>query len=58
MKVIFKSDEGKLFNQVQAIELMVSLVATDSSSEKEWRGFYNSLSSTELKDEWDVCWKS
>ena len=32
---------------------MVSLVATDSSSEKEWRGFYYSVSSTELKDEWE-----
>tara|TARA_B100000700_G_scaffold291815_1_gene351159 strand:+ start:364 stop:624 length:261 start_codon:yes stop_codon:yes gene_type:complete len=57
-KFIFQSDEGKSFNQEQAIDLLVSLVATDANSEKKWRGFYNSLSSTELQDEWDYYWKT
>ena len=52
-KVIFKSDDGKSFKQKQAIDLLVSLVTTDANSGKKWRGFYNSLSSTELQDEWD-----
>jgi hypothetical protein len=56
--VIFQSDDGKSFNQEQAIDLLVSLVATDLNSEKKWRGFYNSLSSTELQDEWDEYWKT
>ena len=56
--MIFKSDDGKSFNQEQAIDLLVSLVATDANSEKKWRGFYNSLSSTELQDEWDEYWES
>ena len=57
-QVIFKSDDGKPFNQEQAIDLLVSLVATDANSEKKWSGFYNSLSSTELQDEWDEHWKT
>ncbi len=52
-----KSQEGKTYNQQQAIELLVSLVATDTNSEKKWRGFYNALTPTELKDEWDEHWK-
>ncbi len=52
-----KSPEGKTYNQQQAIELLVSLVATDTNSEKKWRGFYNALTPTELKDEWDEHWK-
>jgi len=56
--LIFQSDDGKSFNQEQAIDLLVSLVATDANSEKKWRGFYNSLSSTELQDEWDDHWKT
>ena len=52
----FKSNEGRLFNQDQAIDLMVSLSATDANSEKKWKGFYNSLSLIELQDEWDVHW--
>ena len=51
--MIFKSDDGKPFNQEQAIDLLVSLVATDANSEKKWRGFYNYLSNTELQDEWN-----
>ncbi len=51
-----KSQDGKIFNQQQAIDLLVSLVATDANSEKKWRGFYNSLSNTELQDEWDEYW--
>jgi len=57
-KLIFKSNDGKSFNQDQAIDLLVSLVATDANSEKKWRGFYNSLSSAELQVEWDDYWKT
>ncbi len=56
--MIFKSDDGKSFNQEQAIDLLVSLVATDSNSEKKWRGFYNSLSIAELQVEWADYWKT
>jgi len=56
--LIFQSDDGKSFNQEQAIDLLVSLVATDANSEKKWRGFYNSLSSAELQVEWDDYWKT
>ena len=56
--MIFRSHDGKPLNQEQAIDLLVSLVATDANSEKKWRGFYNSLSSTELQDEWDDHWKT
>ena len=56
--MLFTSKDGKSFNQEQAIDLLVSLVATDANSEKKWRGFYNSLSSTELQDEWDEYWES
>ena len=31
---------------------------TDSNSNKKWRGFYNSLSQTELQDEWDYYWNT
>ena len=56
--MIFRTDGGKPFNQEQAIDLLVSLVATDANSEKKWRGFYNSLSITELQDDWDEYWKT
>ena len=55
--MIFKSKNGKLFNQDQAIDLMLPLSATDSNSEKKWKGFYNSLSMNELQQEWDDYWK-
>ena len=55
--MIFKSDNGKFFRKEEAIDLMVSLSATDANSEKKWRGFYNSLSQTELQSEWDEYWK-
>ena len=55
--MLFKSNKGKLFNKEQAIDLMVSLSATDANSEKKWRGFYNSLSQTELQDELYEYWK-
>ena len=55
--MIFKSDKGKSFTKEEAIDLMVSLSATDANSEKKWRGFYNSLSQKELQDEWDEYWK-
>ena len=32
--MIFKSDKGKSFTQEEAIDLMVSLSATDANSEK------------------------
>ena len=54
---LFKSDKGKSFTKEEAIDLMVSLSATDANSEKKWRGFYNSLSQTELQGEWDEYWK-
>ena len=54
--MIFKSDKGKSFTQEEAIDLMVSLSATDANSEKKWRGFYNSLSETKLQCEWDEYW--
>ena len=55
--MIFKSDKGKSFTKEEAIDLMVSLSATDANSEKKWRGFYNSSSQTELHDERDEYWK-
>ncbi len=55
--MLFISNKGKLFNQKQAIDLMVSLNATDANSAKKWKGFYNSLSITELQEEWDEYWK-
>ena len=54
--MIFKSNNGKSFTKEEAIDLMVSLSATDVNSKKKWRGFYNSLSQTELQDEWDEYW--
>ena len=42
--MIFHSNNGKSFSKGDAIDLMVSLSATDANSEKKWRGFYNSLS--------------
>ena len=57
MKMIFKSNKEKYFSKIEAIDLMVSLSATDANSEKKWRGFYNSLSKTELEEQWDEYWK-
>ena len=54
----FQSNKGSSFSEEEVINMMVSLNATDASSEKKWRGFYNSLSKTELKDEWDEYWQS
>ena len=54
--MIFKSKNGKSFTKEQAIDLMVSLSATDANSEKKWKGFYNSLSLIELQYEWDAYW--
>jgi len=56
--MIFKSDKGKFFTKEEAIDLMVSLSATEANSEKKWRGFYNSLSHSELNNEWDEHWKT
>ena len=57
-RLIFKSNNGTPFSKEEAIDLMVSLSATDANSEKKWSGFYNSLSQTELQGEWDEYWKS
>ena len=55
--MIFASNTGKIFSNEEAIDLMVSLSATDANSEKKWKGFYNSLSKFELEAEWDEYWK-
>ena len=55
--MIFISNTGKSFSKEEAIDLMVSLSATDANSEKKWKGFYNSLSTAELEAEWDEYWK-
>tara|TARA_Y100000766_G_C18398851_1_gene361757 strand:+ start:162 stop:332 length:171 start_codon:yes stop_codon:yes gene_type:complete len=55
--MLFNSNKGQSFSLEEAIDLMVSLSATDANSEKKWRGFYNSLSKSELQDEWDEYWK-
>ena len=55
--MILTSNTGKFFTYEEAINLMVSLSATDPNSEKKWRGFYNSLSKAELEAEWNEYWK-
>lgn len=52
----FITESHHCFNREQAIELLVSLVAFDTNSEKKWRGFYNSLTLDELLLEWNDCW--
>ena len=47
--MILKSNKGKTFSQEEAIDLMVSLSATDINSERKWKGFYNSLSKAEVE---------
>ena len=54
--MIFKSNDGKSFTKEEAIDLMVSLSATDANSKKKWKGFYNSLPLIELQNEWDDQW--
>ncbi len=58
LEMEFNSNKGTSFSEDEAINMMVSLNATDANSEKKWRGFYNSLSQTELKDEWNDYWQS
>ena len=55
--MIFKSNKEKYFSKIEAIDLMVSLSATDANSEKKWRGFYNTLSQSELEVDWEDYWK-
>jgi hypothetical protein len=40
--MIFKSNKEKYFNKIEAIDLMVSLSATDANSEKKGRDLHNS----------------
>ena len=47
--MIFTANNGKSFTKDEAIDLMVSLSATDANSEKKWRGFHNSLTQAELQ---------
>ena len=56
--MLFKSNNGKSFAKEEAIDLMVSLSASDPNSEKKWRGFYKALSMSELQIEWDEYWKT
>ena len=56
-QMIFRSNSGQSFNQEEAIDLMASLSATDAHSEKKWKGFFKSLSITELQEEWDEYWE-
>ena len=56
--MMYISNNGKYFTKEEAIDLMVSLSATDVNSEKKWRGFYNSLSISELQEEWNECWET
>jgi hypothetical protein len=35
----FKTLSGRVFSEQQAIDLLVSLTASDANSEKKWRGF-------------------
>ena len=52
----FQSPSGKTYSEEQVIKLLVSLVATDAKSETKWRGFYNSLTSSQLIEEWKLHW--
>ena len=58
--MIFKSNNGKSFNEKYAIDLMgiVSFSATEANSVKKWTGFYHPLSITELQEEWNEYWKT
>ena len=58
MHMEFKTLSGRVFSEQQAIDLLVSLTASDANSEKKWRGFYNSLSLAELQQEWNDHWSS
>ena len=58
MHMEFKTLSGRAFSEQQAIDLLVSLTASDANSEKKWRGFYNSLSLAELQQEWNEHWSS
>ena len=55
--MIFKSNKEKHFSKEEAIDLMVSLSATDINSQRKWKGFYHSLSERELHGERQERWK-
>ena len=56
--MIFKSNNGKFFSKDEAIDLMVSLSATEANSEKKWRGLYNFLSQRDLHGFGAEYWKN
>ena len=56
--MILKSNKEKYFSKIEAIDLMVSLSATASNSEKKWRGLYNFLSQRELQGFGAEYWKN
>ena len=58
MHMEFKTLSGRVFSEQQAIDLLVSLTASDANSEKKWRGFYTSLSPAQLQPEWNDHWSS
>ena len=58
MHMEFKTLSGRVFSEQQAIDLLVSLMASDANSEKKWRRFLNSLSPAELQQEWNDHWSS
>ena len=55
--MIVQSNKGKPFSPEQAIDLIVSFSGTDVNLEKRCKGFFNSLSKTELQNELDDYWK-
>ncbi len=52
--MIFTSNLGKFFQQRRSY---LSLSVTDANSEKKWKGFFNSLSKSELEAQLDQYWK-
>jgi hypothetical protein len=42
-KMKFKSIKEKVVSQEEAIDLILKLIVADINSERNWKGFYNSL---------------
>jgi len=55
MKFILNT--GEFFRKEEVIDLLVSLSGADANSEKQLKGFFNSLSKAELEAECDEYWK-